>query len=110
MAKYYGAIGFAETTETAPDVWAETIIERNYSGEMLRTNPRLQNGQQVNDNFTVNHRVSIISDPYATSHLGSIRYVTWHGIKWKVTGADIQYPRLVLNIGDLYNEGGGESE
>ena len=28
MAKYYGEIGFSETTETSPGVWTEDIVKR----------------------------------------------------------------------------------
>mgnify|MGYP001450408843 FL=1 len=41
MAKFYGVIGYAETTETAPGVWAEVITERNYSGDVIRNTRRL---------------------------------------------------------------------
>ena len=36
MAKFYGKIGYSETNETSPGVWTETIIERNYYGDLLR--------------------------------------------------------------------------
>lgn len=105
MAKYYGAIGFAVEVEKAPDVWVSEIVERKYSGDVIRNYPRWQNAQQVNDNVSVNNRISILADPYAISHLGAIRYVTWMGEKWKVSGFEVQPPRILLDVGELYNGG-----
>lgn len=33
----------------------------------------------------------------------NIRYITYLGANWKVTSIDVQYPRLVLSIGGVYN-------
>lgn len=104
MAKYWGAIGFVVTEETAPDVWEERIVERNYSGDVLRDRYQWQGAQQVNDNFNVSNRISIVADRFAVSHLHAIRYLTWLGTKWKVKSAEVLRPRLLLEIGDVYNE------
>lgn len=109
MAKYYGIVGFSETVETAPDVWLPKIAERTYRGDVIRSYPRWQMGQKVNDDMSMNNKISIVADPYAISHLGAIRYVVWHGSKWQVTGVEVQHPRLILDIGGLYN-GGGPNE
>ena len=105
MAKYYGAIGFSVTEETRPDLWEERIVERNYAGEVLRNRRQWQDGQQLNSNLKVAHRISIIADQFAVSHLHTIRYVTWMGVKWGVTSIEHERPRLVLEIGDVYNGG-----
>ena len=105
MAKFHGWVGFVESIETSPDVWTDHIIERLYSGDMIQNYPHWKLAQQVNDDLSVNNRISIIADAYALSNFGIIRYVTLHNIKWKVTGVSIQYPRLILDIGDIYNGG-----
>lgn len=103
MAKYYGVIGYAETVETSPDVWVEQIVEREYYGDVLRNTRRLQSADQVNDNVTINNQISVISDPYAYQNFHKIRYVTWMGTKWKVSNVEVQFPRLVLDIGGEYH-------
>lgn len=110
MAKFYGSVGFADTVETAPDVWESKIVERNYSGDVFRNTRRWQTGpQQLNDNLTASVQISIIADPYAIAHYGCIKYVTLHGTRWKVTSVDPnQRPRLVMEIGELYNGDGPE--
>lgn len=104
MPKYYGTIGFVETHETAPDVWTEEITEREYSGDVLRIQRRWQGSEHLNDDLTISNRLSILSDPYAYNNFQSIRYATWMGAKWKVTSVEVAYPRLLLDLGGVYNE------
>lgn len=103
MAKFYGKVGFAETVETTPGVWAEQIVERFYSGDLIRNVRTLQSSGQVNDDINVANNVSIISDPYADQNFHSMRYVEFMGAKWKVTNVEVQYPRLILTVGGVYN-------
>lgn len=104
MAKYFGTIGFAETKETAPGVWTEEISEREYYGDVLSLNRKLETGEHLNDDINVNNRISILADPFAFERFSSIRYVSWMGTKWKVSNVEVQYPRLILSIGGVYNE------
>lgn len=103
MAKYYGQVGFAETTETRPGVWEEVITERNHYGDVLPNIRRLEAGQSINDNVTLNNKLSIVADPYAQQHFFAIRYVRWMETLWKVTNVEVQSPRLILTIGGVYN-------
>lgn len=103
MDKYHGYIGFAETVETAPDVWEEQIIEREAQGDILKVSRRLVGANQLNDNITVSNKISILADPFAYQNFHQIRYITWMGAKWKVTVVDVSYPRLILEIGGVYN-------
>lgn len=102
--KYYGQIGYAQTVETSPGVWTEIITERTYYGDVLQNNRRLHNSNQVNDNVTISNEISVIADPYACHNFHMIRYLTFMGTKWKVSSVDVQYPRLILTIGGVYNE------
>lgn len=102
--KYCGQIGYSQTVETSPGVWTETITERTYYGDVIRNNRRLQDSNQINDNVTISNEISVIADPYACHNFHMIRYLTFMGTKWKVSSVDVQYPRLILTIGGLYNE------
>lgn len=105
MAKFYGEIGFAQTKETSSDVWTEEIVKRNYIGDIIRNNRKLQtSSSSINDNINISNQISVIADPYAFHNFFSIRYVTYMGSKWKVTDVEVQYPRLILSLGGLYNE------
>ena len=103
MAKFYGAIGFATLVETKPGVWEEKTVPRNYSGDVIRNSRRLQNGENLNDNISVNNEISIIADPYANESFHSMRYVKFMGTKWKISNVEVAYPRLILTLGDVYN-------
>ena len=104
MAKFYGAIGYGSTEETTPGVYTEQIIERNYYGDLIRLSRRLQTAGQVNDNIEVANQISIVADPFANENFHSMRYVVFMGAKWKITNVEVQYPRLILTVGGVYNE------
>lgn len=101
--KFYGPIGYAELTETAPGVWVEQIVERNYFGDLNKVSRRLQSADKVNDDITVSNEISIVADPYAVDHFHNIRYVVFSGAKWKVDAVNVQPPRLILTLGGVYN-------
>lgn len=103
MAKVYVKVGYADTVETAPGVLEEQITERDYYGELLRNNRRLQTASQVNDDINISNEISILSDPYAIQNFHSIRYVEFMGTKWKAPTVEVQYPRLILSLGGVYN-------
>lgn len=103
MAKFYGKIGYAQTVKTAPGVWQEQIVEREYFGDVVRNVRRIE-GQDVNEDLNVSNQISVVSDPYANENFHAIRYVVFMGTKWKVTTVDVQYPRLLLTMGGVYNE------
>lgn len=103
MAKYYGKIGYVETVETEPGLWEENVTVRPYYGDVIRNIRKLQtNG--VNDDVNISNQISIVADPYAVQNFHSIRYAELNGVKWKVTDVDVQYPRLTLSLGGVYNE------
>lgn len=104
MAKFYGEVGYAISTETAPGVWVDEIVERNYRGDILLDQRRWQPADQVNDNINVDNKVSIMADPYMYENLDTIRYVSLYGTKWKVKTITILRPRIDIYLGGVYNE------
>lgn len=103
MAKFYGKIGYSETKETTPGVWEPTITERNYYGDLVRNSRRLQSSENLNDDINISNEVSILADPFAYQNFHSMLYVEFMGAKWKVSNVEVQYPRLILTLGGLYN-------
>lgn len=103
MAKFYGMIGFAKQKEVRPGVWIENIIERGYSGDLIRNTRNLQNSENLNDDISLSNQISILSDPYANENFFAMRYVTYMGSKWKVNSVEVQFPRLILSIGGIWN-------
>jgi len=104
MAKFYGKVGYVDTIEVSDGVFKETVIkEQNYYGDLISNRKRSENGENLNDNINVNNSISILADAYAYNHFFFIKYVEWMGALWKVTDVEVQRPRLILNIGGLYN-------
>lgn len=104
MAKYYGKIGFVLTVETAPSVWREKAIERAYYGDEIQDIRRYQfQNEGVNDNIVINNSIEIVADPYARRCYPYIKYCWNNGVPWKVESITVRYPRLILNIGGVWN-------
>lgn len=105
MAKWFGTIGYGETVETRPGVWTEQITPRSYYGDLIRNSRRLQSSaDSVNDDVNISNQLSIVADPYANEHFYAMRYAEFAGSKWKITDVEVQYPRLILTLGGVYNE------
>ena len=105
MAKWHGVIGYIKPVRTAPGVYSTETIERNCYGDIIRNSRGWSTPSEgTNDNLTLNNQISILADSFATDNSGFMKYIEIMGAKWKITNIEIQYPRLVLTIGGLYNE------
>lgn len=103
MAKFYGKVGYGISKETAPGVWVDEIVERPYYGELVRNTRKMQMSDKVIDDINIANEISILADPFARDNFQYMRYVEFMGVKWKVTTIEVQFPRLILSIGGLYN-------
>ncbi len=104
MAKFYGRIGYAKNEETVPGVNADVITERYYSGDTIKNTSRWTvSSDRANDDLNVSNQISIIADPFANQNFHEMRYVEFMGSLWKITNVEVQYPRLILSIGGVYN-------
>lgn len=103
MAKWFGTIGFAETVETSPGVWEEQIVARQYYGDLVRNTRRLQSSDKVNDDVNIANEISIVADPYANENFHAMRYAEFMNSRWKINTVEVQFPRLVLELGGVYN-------
>lgn len=104
MGKFCGNIGFATSVETAPGVWEDLKVLRQYRGDVLKVSKKWQTSEGVNDNVNITNEISIIADSFINSNLASIKFIEWMGSNWKVHKIDVQRPRLILSIGGVYNE------
>ena len=105
MAKFYGPIGYAaEVKEISPGVWTPDIEEHIAIGDVLRMPSRWSTeSETTNDDLTFSGQISVIADSYILGHYSSIKYIEFLGAKWKVTGVEPKYPRLILTLGGCYN-------
>jgi hypothetical protein len=106
MTRFHGKVGYAdETVEVPPGsgVWKDQIVEYNYYGDVVRNGRRLLDDAKVNNDLTVGNSISIVADAYAREHFFAIRYVEWAGTLWRVSDVEVQSPRLLLRLGEVYN-------
>lgn len=103
MARFYGRVGYGQSVETADGVWEDQITERLYYGDVIRNARNLQGGENLNFDLSVQNSISILADAYANEHFFAIRYVEWAGVLWTVPTVEVQSPRLLLRLGEVYN-------
>ncbi len=105
MARFHGVVGFGSSIETSEHsgVWEDVIIELPYRGDIVKNNRKLEGANGVNDNITVGNSISIVADSYAIEHFLDIKYVRWNGNLWIVSTVTVQRPRLLLDLGSVYN-------
>ena len=102
--RYYGKIGYFDTVEVKPGLVENHMIYKTYKGDVLRNYKRNQDGSKVNTDIAVNNSISIVADPYAQENFFKIKCVEWQGALWKVSSVEVQYPRLILELGGLFDE------
>lgn len=109
--RFYGSVGYATIYEKPddPGVWIDTIVERPYFGDVLQNRSRWNPGMSANDDMAIENRISIVADPYAYQNFSQIKYVKWMGQVWKVTAIEVERPRLILTIGEVWNGEQAES-
>lgn len=103
--KYSGKIGFAVMKNEGDGIYTEEIEEKVYYGDLLSSRWNNENNQNsTNTNVRLNNSISVICDKYLSENISVMRYITYKNSKWCITGIEIQPPRIIINIGGIYNE------
>lgn len=105
MAKFYGNIGFVKTMETSPDIWETVETVKRYRGDLVRNQRRWEDGESINEDLTISNEISIVADKFAYENIDAMKWVEIMGAKWKVNSVTIDYPRITLTVGGVYNGG-----
>ena len=105
--KFAGAVGFETLVEVRPSNWQPVIVERKYRGDITRCSRRLQSVDDVNEDIVVSNEIEILADAFAFENFSNIKYVVWMGTKWRVNTITVRQPRLILEIGGVYNGNSG---
>jgi hypothetical protein len=103
MAKFHGRVGFGETAEVTLGVHTDIVVEYFYYGDVVQNRRGLRQGDHLIPDITVSNSISIVADAYAREHFFAIRYVEWAGKFWTVSDVEVQAPRLILQLGEVYN-------
>ena len=105
--KWFGKIAFRNQNDRDEyGAWIDHPIEREYFGDIVRMSKRdiESTTGSVNGGIVMTNQLSVLADPYLMGCFQDILYVTFNGVKWKVTNVEVNYPRLILNFGSMYNE------
>lgn len=105
MARFFGEIGYANSIEFPANsgIWTDDIVEYSYYGDIIRNASKNEGSEYLNNNITIGNSISVVADQYAIDNFFLIRYIKWSGIAWSVTGVEVRSPRLILNLGNVYN-------
>ena len=103
MSKSQIKIGFATTVETSPGIWDEQIQEKIYYADVTRRYVKQNYDTTINANVDISNTLSIVANPEILTNLQSIRYVSWMGQRWSIGSIEVNYPRLILGIGGIWN-------
>lgn len=102
MARFTGLVGYVTQEESTPGVWSPVESPKRMKGDIIRQSSS-QNGDKVNSDVTLNHRVSLLGDAYAFGNYYNIKWIMVDGVKWEVTSVEVQRPRLTVSLGGLWN-------
>lgn len=102
--KFDGTVGFwKEDVEVKPGTFQSLIQERPYFGDVLKDRRSFKTSEYQNNDFTISNQISILADLYLQMNWTSIKYVNWKGVKWSVSHVNVEYPRITLTLGGVYN-------
>lgn len=103
MAKFFGKIGFSELVEEPMGVWSDSIITRDYYGDLIREGRRWEKGESLNDDLQINNYISIVADSFIMENYQGMKWVEIAGAKWKISSVEIEYPRIKITLGGVWN-------
>lgn len=102
--KFAGEVGFWKgDKETAPGVYRPEIEERFYTGDLKRNFRSFQTSDKQNDDISTSNQIEILADLYLQQNYMSVRYVLWNGQLLSAKNVTIDYPRVVIELGGVYN-------
>lgn len=104
MPKYAGLVGYVTTKETSLGVWEQVASEHKMRGDVIRVQNSSTEGSKINDDISMNNRISLVGNQFAYQNFMNIKYIMYMGIKWKVSSVEVQRPRLILTLGGVWND------
>ena len=97
-----GYIYTAESFEGS-GVYEENEVTRSYAADTIKKRSSWPSADKQNDDISFNNELSIIADGYAFNNFQFLKYVIFKGTKWEVSSVELDYPRLIVSFGGVYN-------
>lgn len=107
--KYKGLVGFVSQGETVPGVWSPIENPKMMKGDVISLSSSNGNGSRiadtgkVNDDVSLNHRVSLMGDTYAFDNYLKMKWIQIGNTKFEINSVEIRRPRLIVSIGGVWN-------
>lgn len=105
--KYSGNAGFRITdVEVEPDVFESQVVVKKVRGDVVtsRYHHDQNGGKSTIDNIRITNQISLVADQFFMNHISNLQYLEYQGVKWKVESFTIKPPRVILDLGGVYNE------
>ena len=103
MNKARETIGFGITQNESPGVFSEKIVERKYYVDKIFDSRKYDQNNSINGSIDLSNKFSIVCDPFARENYLNMRYITWMGVKWRISTITVDYPRLTLSVSGEFN-------
>lgn len=107
MNRFHGRVGFAVNKEIEPGIFVDEFEEKFMFGNILDEGSKWDYNSPSSDasgKITINHRISIIADEFAMNNYSNIKWVEFMGQKWSVKSIQVKRPRMMIWLGDIYEE------
>lgn len=101
--RYSGKIGYASQSEVSPGVWEDTISEIAKLGKVEQRTEALSSQGSVLPEYRTTTSVSVLCDGVLKENYENLRYISYMGKNWAIASAVMQWPQLVIYIGEVYN-------
>ena len=79
------------------------VTERPHVGDLVRNTRRTEGGDRIIENLVLSNSVSLVADAFAMNHFFEMVYIEMFGTRWRITTVEVKPPRLILQIGEVYN-------
>lgn len=103
MSKIYTRVGYAHSEEVAPGKYEDVYEEHWYYADVLTNARRTGSASRIVSDYTITNSFSIVADPFAKHNYDKMVYIEFQGVLWEVSIATIDYPRITINVGGVYN-------
>ena len=102
--RWFGKVGFGLTEHNPVTGKSKSVIvEYEYFGDVLKNTRKWESNDHLNDDLTISNIIKIYADNYLMKYQDAIKYATFNGVYWRVSNIEVEFPKMVLTLGGVYN-------
>ena len=103
MAKFSGELGYQLEVDIGGGITESQLIYRKCKGDLLENRRTSQNSNEIVEGVQLANKFSIVANPFLLENLGNLKVINYIGTPWEITSATYNKPRVVINVGGVYN-------